>query len=731
MSSIRTPLTVSPHEYFGDITGRPLDYGTIYFGEPDKDPEFYPIDVYSDEALTQPIPQPIRTKGGFINVNGDIIEIYGRPAIYSVKVLDQYGRKIFYKGKAMRNNVNDDVIEQINTAIIGSADAARQAAIDITNDAINNTAVEGGVLADTFVTVTANGPGTVARSLRDVKSERISIKDFGAIGDGVTDDTISIQNALNSKGDIVFPKGEYLISVQGDATVSRYTYALKILSDTNITFEVGAKLVLKPNDKERCMMLFLDMQDNITVRGLHLVGDRDGHLGATGEHGHGIGIFGGENITFYDSTIEKAWGDGVYISSNYIMDSSKTPPRNIRFVNGLFNKNSRNGIAIIAVSGCLISGIEFRDTDRIRPMAGVDVEPFTSSDKLNSPGVVENLIVRDCTAYGGNVGFMAAFNNSDITHNSLVFSDLHAENVVNGYVFAIKNEGDKVVGRNLSATNASRHGLALPHLNASGTVDIDNLNFINCNTETSSDNAENSVIRVYNANTRPYVMGNISITGIKIDSSNSKYAIYFAEQAGGVDTYGATKNIKVSLDKLNKEVIPFYSFKVAFKHTGFDELASYKFSSTTQNSHSILPSSDSGMYLIYIGASDKRITYRLPPVNYFPTQELVFKVGEHPDMIVSPASNEHIYINGVQVPSLIWSKVSGSWVKLKARVSGGWDVVDWFGDWYSPELRVVTTGSTEQRPTNATKGHQYFDTTINKPIYWTGSSWVDASGSAV
>lgn len=153
MSSIRTPLTVSPHEYFGDITGRPLDYGTIYFGEPDKDPEFYPIDVYSDEALTQPIPQPIRTKGGFINVNGDIIEIYGRPAIYSVKVLDQYGRKIFYKGKAMRNNVNDDIIAEIDAAIQQSKDDGVEYAKKAVREAIDDTVTDGSPIADTMIAV--------------------------------------------------------------------------------------------------------------------------------------------------------------------------------------------------------------------------------------------------------------------------------------------------------------------------------------------------------------------------------------------------------------------------------------------------------------------------------------------------------------------------------------------------------------------------------------------------
>lgn len=49
-------------------------------------------------------------------------------------------------------------------------------------------------------------------------------------------------------------------------------------------------------------------------------------------------------------------------------------------------------------------------------------------------------------------------------------------------------------------------------------------------------------------------------------------------------------------------------------------------------------------------------------------------------------------------------------------------------------------GNTEQRPVNdpngfgignVAKGQFYFDTTLNKPIWWTGSAWVDATGATV
>lgn len=56
------------------------------------------------------------------------------------------------------------------------------------------------------------GVGAVARTVQSKERETVSVKDYGAVGDGVTDDAGSIQAALNSGAKrVYFPDGTYLV----------------------------------------------------------------------------------------------------------------------------------------------------------------------------------------------------------------------------------------------------------------------------------------------------------------------------------------------------------------------------------------------------------------------------------------------------------------------------------------------------------------------------------------
>jgi hypothetical protein len=57
------------------------------------------------------------------------------------------------------------------------------------------------------------GTGAVARTVDSKLKDTVSVKDFGAVGDGVADDTVAIQNAYNSNAAIInFPAGTFKVS---------------------------------------------------------------------------------------------------------------------------------------------------------------------------------------------------------------------------------------------------------------------------------------------------------------------------------------------------------------------------------------------------------------------------------------------------------------------------------------------------------------------------------------
>lgn len=71
------------------------------------------------------------------------------------------------------------------------------------------------------------------------------------------------------------------------------------------------------------------------------------------------------------------------------------------------------------------------------------------------------------------------------------------------------------------------------------------------------------------------------------------------------------------------------------------------------------------------------------------------------------------------------------WDKRKLFV---WSGERWRNAGTGFESKFEVIGSTNSRPTDLSideKGFQYYDTILNKPIWWTGTNWVDATGATV
>ena len=69
--------------------------------------------------------------------------------------------------------------------------------------------LEGSMAAPNF---TPSGAGAVTRTSSDKFSDIVSVKDFGAIGDGLSDDTNAIINALAAHDAVLIPNGTFLIT---------------------------------------------------------------------------------------------------------------------------------------------------------------------------------------------------------------------------------------------------------------------------------------------------------------------------------------------------------------------------------------------------------------------------------------------------------------------------------------------------------------------------------------
>lgn len=315
--ALRTPLSVTPHLYMGDSTGRPLDMGTVYFGEQDKDPEFYPIDLFSDDALTLPLAQPVHTKGGYLYDKGDMVEPHAKEFIYSVKVLDSYGRKVFYKGAMMRNSWNDDVIGKINQAIIDSREDVTGVVESKVREAIEGVAIDANLITDALVPTINPLGGLSVRTQASKNRDFISVKDFGAKGDGTTDDTAAIQAAFDSEklGAIYFPRGLYKVTGVGDACLTlsknRNIYGASRGSTIRADFAGAETSLLK--------IAITDNDGLLDCRGLKVDSIFAFHNGG-GKHG--LHIEGGMqilNATFPSCQFSKGAnpnGHGIYVKNN-------------------------------------------------------------------------------------------------------------------------------------------------------------------------------------------------------------------------------------------------------------------------------------------------------------------------------------------------------------------------------------------------------------------------------
>ncbi len=314
--------------------------------------------------------------------------------------------------------------------------------------------------AGTYIKKAVSSETLTSKVSHNKSIDKLSVQDFGAVGDGIQDDTLAIQSCIdaiidNGGGTVYFPKGNYLISRSGSDVIyeREVQHCLKV-EGNNVHLQLDEEATLKIADKQA-------KDEKITaIR----IGDKTGQLGSNfllsgaGKidadwrkqssnaiekfhaqilHSSAIIVFGKlQNITIQDLTISGSQGNGIFIASPDTDINSRM--KNVT-VQDVIITDCAEGIVWLDADDVTIKGCEID----VFLQDGIEPARFCTNYKI-----IDNIIKsvgpknHAIDLYGGDNG---------LVENNVIYNS--GMNI--GVGLRIENETQNVVVRNNILNNSS------------------------------------------------------------------------------------------------------------------------------------------------------------------------------------------------------------------------------------------------------------------------------------
>lgn len=281
-----------PKVQFLDANGRPLAGGLVYFYRAGTDT---PQDTYTSSTGAVPNSNPV--------------------------VLDSAGRaSIWIKG------------ESYKVVVKNSAGVTQWTADNVTDTTFfyleHLRSISDSALLAYKPSIGGSVPGSaVERSVQSRLSERLSVKDFGAIGDGTTDDTDAIDDAIAAAaagGTLFFPPGTYL--THGHSIAKALTVSC-VGSDAVIKLGVAAGTVFRVASTSNVSLIGCTVDggyDDGILDGFGVQVDNSSLVRIEGNRFQNIGYTGLDILNSSQMWIERNRFEAIHLSGVRSYDAVET-----------------------------------------------------------------------------------------------------------------------------------------------------------------------------------------------------------------------------------------------------------------------------------------------------------------------------------------------------------------------------------------------------------------------